>query len=196
MRLQDLKNSGNKAGRVFYRLRASSFGDFAVVWSVRRGRPGVIRIFLSNPREPAKRILAGNYPRAIVSSCPEIDSLAGLLAGSLKGEAVKFPLDILRLDLCSAFQKKVLRAEHAIPRGQVSTYSRIAARIGHPGGARAVGSASASNPFPLIIPCHRVIRSDGAPGGYQGGGKMKRALLDMERRRSRAEGRPFRKRPG
>jgi methylated-DNA-[protein]-cysteine S-methyltransferase len=84
------------------------------------------------------------------------------------------------MDLCSAFQQKVLHAEHAIPRGRVSTYRLIARRLGDANAARAVGTALATNPFPIVIPCHRAIRSDGALGGFQGGLKMKGALLRME----------------
>jgi methylated-DNA-[protein]-cysteine S-methyltransferase len=62
----------------------------------------------------------------------------------------------------------------------VSTYQRIAQYLGNPRGARAVGTALATNPFPIIIPCHRAIRSDGTLGGYQGGLPMKRVLLEME----------------
>ena len=76
--------------------------------------------------------------------------------------------------------QRVLRAEHRIPRGWVSTYSRIAAYVGVPGSARAVGNALAQNPFPILIPCHRAIRADGSLGGYQGGTAMKRVLLERE----------------
>ncbi|MDP3066207.1 MAG: MGMT family protein, partial [Methanobacteriaceae archaeon] len=84
------------------------------------------------------------------------------------------------LDLCSSFQKAVLRAEHQIPRGSVSTYQLISKHLGKENGARAVGNALAKNPFPLIIPCHRAIRSDRHLGGFQGGLNMKRALLEKE----------------
>ena len=60
------------------------------------------------------------------------------------------------------------------------TYGGLAAAVGVPGGARAVGNVMAGNPFPLVIPCHRVIRSDGSLGGFGGGLPMKRALLEME----------------
>uniref|UniRef100_UPI00257F7FDB methylated-DNA--[protein]-cysteine S-methyltransferase n=1 Tax=Candidatus Borrarchaeum sp. TaxID=2846742 RepID=UPI00257F7FDB len=66
------------------------------------------------------------------------------------------------------------------PRGWISTYKRIAEYIGIPNGARAVGNALARNPFPIIIPCHRAVKTDGSLGGYQGGVKMKRVLLEME----------------
>jgi methylated-DNA-[protein]-cysteine S-methyltransferase len=62
----------------------------------------------------------------------------------------------------------------------VSTYQRIARYLGNAKGGRAVGSALANNPFPIIIPCHRAIRSDRTLGGYQGGLEMKRTLLEME----------------
>jgi len=98
----------------------------------------------------------------------------------LAGEAVDFELELIALERCSEFQARVLVAEHKIPRGWVSTYGRIARRLGIPGGARAVGRALARNPFPIIIPCHRAIRSNGELGGYQGGLEMKRALLEFE----------------
>lgn len=107
----------------------------------------------------------------------------------LSGENVVFSLDMLRWEGCSGFRRQVLLAEHAIPRGRVSSYQRIAAQLGRPGAARAVGTALAANPFPILIPCHRAIRSDGSLGGYQGGLAMKRALLEMEGVRVDATGR-------
>ncbi|MBN1356166.1 MGMT family protein [bacterium] len=96
------------------------------------------------------------------------------------GIPVTFNLDRLAMDACPPFQRRVLLAEFAVPRGSVSTYGRIARHIGSPGSARAVGRALASNPFPILIPCHRTIHEDGKLGGFQGGSAMKRALLEME----------------
>jgi len=93
---------------------------------------------------------------------------------------LKMPLSLLRINQCSKFQQKVLRAVSAIPKGKVSTYQSIAKKIGQPKAARAVGRALATNPFPIIIPCHRVIYSDGSLGGYQGGRKKKLSLLRKE----------------
>lgn len=80
------------------------------------------------------------------------------------------------------FQRRVIAACRAIPYGKVRTYGQLAAAAGSPRAARAVGRCMSSNPIPLIIPCHRVIASNGAWGGYSGGkGVMtKRALLEME----------------
>ena len=100
-----------------------------------------------------------------------------------------FFLEIVDLDSIKLFQKKVLIAKHSIPRGWISTYRRLSNHIGNPKGARAVGNALKNNPFPIIIPCHRVIKSDGSLGGFQGGMKMKRALLEMEGIEFSAEGR-------
>jgi len=82
----------------------------------------------------------------------------------------------------SPFQQKVLKAAMKIPYGSVETYGRLAQKIGCPRGARAVGNALAKNPFPLVIPCHRIIRGDGKPGGFSAGGgvMLKNKLLQIE----------------
>jgi methylated-DNA-[protein]-cysteine S-methyltransferase len=98
----------------------------------------------------------------------------------LDGEPVRFPLDWVSLSHRSSFQQKVLTEEHAIPRGRVRTYGDIAKRIGAPRAARAVGRALATNPVPIIVPCHRAIRGTGELGGFRGGLRMKRAFLEME----------------
>jgi methylated-DNA-[protein]-cysteine S-methyltransferase len=152
----------------------------AILWSVHQGQPKIRRVLLSRPGLSAKQILKSLFPDSIASSCAEVDALADRIAAFLTGEDIRFSLDVARLDLCSPFQQKVLRAEHGIPRGKVSTYQRIAGHLGNPRAARAVGTALAHNPFPIIVPCHRAIRSDGTLGGFQGGVEMKRALLEME----------------
>lgn len=78
------------------------------------------------------------------------------------------------------FPGECVKGESQIPRDWVSTYGRIAHKLGLSSGARAVGGALARNPFPIIIPCHRAIRSNGELGGYQGGVDMKRTLLEYE----------------
>tara|TARA_B100000470_G_C19447479_1_gene240090 strand:+ start:28 stop:300 length:273 start_codon:yes stop_codon:yes gene_type:complete len=82
----------------------------------------------------------------------------------------------------TAFQQKVWCEIDKIPRGEVVTYSQIAEKIGHPKSARAVANACGANPNPIVVPCHRVIRSDGELGGYSGPGgiKQKRELLENE----------------
>jgi methylated-DNA-[protein]-cysteine S-methyltransferase len=161
-------------------LFPTPFGHLAVIWSEHEGRPGILRVVLANPGISAGCIAPGMPGEVVESSCPEIERVADMIGAFLSGEEIVFPLDMVRMDLLSTFQERVLRAEHAIPRGSVSTYGRIAAHLDVPGGARAVGTALATNPFPLVIPCHRAIRSDGSLGGFQGGLAMKGALLRME----------------
>jgi len=169
-----------EASQVSYCLRRTPFGPVAVLWSVHREQPRIRRVLLSKPRLSAKRRVQIFFPDARRSSCAEIDLVADQIMAFLAGEDIRFSLAIARLDLCSKFQQDVLRAEHGIPRGSVSTYQRIAKYLGNRKGARAVGTALATNSFPIIIPCHRAIRSDGTLGGYQGGLGMKQTLLKME----------------
>jgi methylated-DNA-[protein]-cysteine S-methyltransferase len=169
-----------ETNQLFYCLRRTPFGPVAVVWSVHREQPRIRRVLLSKPELSAERRIQTFFPDARRSSCTEIDLVADKIMAFLTGEDIRFSLDIAHLDLCSQFQQKVLRAEHGIPRGSVSTYQRIANHLGNRNGARAVGTALATNPFPIIIPCHRAIRSDGTLGGYQGGLGMKQTLLKME----------------
>lgn len=161
-------------------IKSTPFGPVGVIWVDLNDNPKIVRILLSKPGLSAEARVSELYPDSLVSSCAEIDHLASAIKGLLEGEAIEFSLDVADLSLCTEFQLLVLRAEHRIPRGSVSTYQLIAEYLGIRNGARAVGNALANNPFPLIVPCHRAIRSDRHLGGYQGGLEMKRALLGKE----------------
>ncbi len=84
------------------------------------------------------------------------------------------------LQLASGFRRAVLEHLPDVGYGRTVSYGELAAEVGHPRAARAVGTACATNPLPLVIPCHRVVLSDGSPGAYIGGPEIKRALLDLE----------------
>ncbi len=155
------------------------FGPVVVAWSGKKP-PTVVQVLLSTGTRSANRRAAERYPAATPSSCREIDQLATRIAALLNGEDVAVSPDLLAWERCSAFLESVLRAALSIPRGYVATYGGLAAHAGCPHGARAVGNAMATNPFPLLIPCHRVIRADLTPGVYGGGADMKRALLVQE----------------
>jgi len=171
------KQSGE---HVYFCLRSSAFGPIAVVWSSHEGHASISRVLITGSRQSAQKQLQAAYTCAEQNSCSAIDMTADQIEAFLSGEDIRFTLDLLRFDLCSDFQQKVLRAEHQFPRGSISTYRKIAEILGNPGGARAVGSALGNNPFPIIIPCHRVVRTEGTLGGYQGGREMKKTLLEME----------------
>lgn len=99
------------------------------------------------------------------------------------GENVDFSVDPpILLDHATSFARRILNACRAIPFGQIRTYSDIAKQVGSPGAARAVGGVMASNPVPLIVPCHRVLRTDGGLGGFSapGGTAAKQRMLELE----------------
>jgi methylated-DNA-[protein]-cysteine S-methyltransferase len=173
-------SAGEETGGIRFRILSSAFGEIAVVWSQRGDSPVVLRVIL--PRQgidPRCEALAV-YRGATEASCRLMDEIASMISAFCEGARIDFGLDIVGLDLCSPFQRKVLLIEHAIPYGSVSTYGRIAARAGDGAAARAVGNALSRNPFPIIIPCHRAVCSDMSIGGYQGGREMKRSLLENE----------------
>jgi methylated-DNA-[protein]-cysteine S-methyltransferase len=94
-----------------------------------------------------------------------------------RGHSFELPLD---WTLMGPFARRVLKATAAIPYGGVLSYAEVAADAGSPRGSRAAGNALGSNPIPIVIPCHRVLRSGGALGGYAGGPDRKRWLLELE----------------
>lgn len=175
-----MKNKNIKTATLSFLIRPSPFGPVALIWSVYNGQPKIFRALLSTPKASAKHQVATLFPDSQNATCYEIDAVADTIETYFSGEDIRFSLEIVRMDLCSAFQQEVLRAEYGIPRGAVSTYQRIARHVRRPRGARAVGNALAMNPFPIIIPCHRAIRTDLTIGGFQGGIPMKRILLQME----------------
>ena len=109
-----------------------------------------------------------------------IEQARGELHDYLRGERAYFSVPV-DLHAVPAFQAKVLKAAGAIPFGQARPYAWVATRIGHPGAVRAVGTALGKNPVPLIVPCHRVLKSDGGVGGYIFGARFKGRLLEIER---------------
>lgn len=161
-----------------YLTHASVFGDFAIVWTEEKRGVSVRRVLLPGP--DMVRALEAGFPGAEEGASGAARSLASKISRFLRGDDVAFSLRDVDMQSCGEFQQRVLRAEREIPRGYVSTYGAIAAHIGVPGGARAVGRALATNPFPVVVPCHRAIRRDGGLGGYQGGVAMKRTLLEYE----------------
>jgi methylated-DNA-[protein]-cysteine S-methyltransferase len=146
-----------------------------------QGERGVIRIGF--PDEPADVLLAqvaGRLGPRIVASDRELASTRDAFSAYFEGE----PLDDLPVDLSlvrSDFRRAalaVLRAE--VGPGQVVTYRGLAEKVGRPKAARAIGSACATNPVPILVPCHRVLPGSGGVGGYAGGPEVKRLLLAHE----------------
>ena len=123
--------------------------------------------------------LAGHFPVAhIQPGGAGVAHLAGLVVSALDdpGKASGIPLDLRG----TPFQLAVWHQLRRIPAGETRSYAQIAEAIGRPRAVRAVGSANAANPVAVLVPCHRVVRSDGSTGGYAYGETVKRALLHRE----------------
>jgi methylated-DNA-[protein]-cysteine S-methyltransferase len=117
-----------------------------------------------------------------------LSSLQSRILAYFNGRSADFSTGIaFGLGKMGSFDRTVLEACAKIPFGRTLTYAQLARTIGHPSAARAVGNALARNPIPLIIPCHRVLRSDGALGGFSaiGSTALKQRLLDFEQAHSR-----------
>lgn len=118
------------------------------------------------------------HPRRVVPAAALPDRLEGKVRRALEtGKLGSVPVDLSAL---GDFQRAVLEKCAEIPPGQIRPYGWIAAEIGNPGAVRAVGTALARNPVPILVPCHRVVRTDGRIGNYAYGSAMKRALLEAE----------------
>jgi AraC family transcriptional regulator of adaptative response/methylated-DNA-[protein]-cysteine methyltransferase len=136
---------------------------------------GICRLTFDEDEQALRRI----FPNATLIA--DDGSMAELVQGALT--AVERPLAApeLPLDVAgTAFQEAVWRELRKIPPGETRSYAQIAAAVGKPGAVRAAGSANGSNHVSVLIPCHRVVRSDGSLGGYAGGTERKRKLLEAE----------------
>ncbi|HMS62265.1 MAG TPA: methylated-DNA--[protein]-cysteine S-methyltransferase [Solirubrobacteraceae bacterium] len=125
-------------------------------------------------------VLAERLSPRILEQPAALDHVARELDEYFAGDRRAFDLPI-DWSLVTPFGRRVLRATARIPYGDVATYADVAAGAGSPGGSRAAGNALGANPIPIVIPCHRVVRSGGALGGYTGGLERKELLLGVER---------------
>jgi len=165
---------------VYYTSTVTILGNVGIVWRHKDGGPTAVRIFLPDEDEGTHNLIRRSFPGVVRQSHRAIEQLLKSIQGLATGRKITFSENLLDMLSCGQFQRRVLSQVMGIPKGKVSTYRRIAEKSGASKGARAVGNALAMNPYPLIIPCHRVIRSDGSLGGFGGGLKMKKELLLME----------------
>jgi methylated-DNA-[protein]-cysteine S-methyltransferase len=149
-----------------------------------QGERGVVRLGLPEEADDVllAEVAAGLGPR-IVASDRELATTRDVISAYFEGddERLDVPVDLSLVR--SDFRRtalETLRAE--VGPGNVVTYGTLANRLGRPGAARAVGTACAINPVPIIVPCHRVVPGGGGVGSYRGGPELKRVLLDFEAR--------------
>lgn len=140
---------------------------------------GVCAVELGDSEDEVRERLAARLPHAeITSAAGEMAARLLQVVARLDSQQTSTPV---ALDIRgTAFQRRVWEELQRIPRGETATYGEVAARIGRPGAARAVAQACAANPTAVVIPCHRVVRRGGEPGGYRWGEERKRALLEGE----------------
>jgi len=141
---------------------------------------GLVRIaFESENRDDVLGEVAEQLSPRILEAPRRLDPVRRELEKYFEGKLKDFdvPLD---WSLTGEFARRVLRRTARIPYGSVASYGDVAVGIGTPRAARAVGNALGSNPIPVVVPCHRVVRTGGAIGGYGGGLTRKRFLLDLE----------------
>ena len=143
---------------------------------------GVLRVtFPQTTRQGVLGVLQIHLPGGTLATPDAFPEVVDQLRRYFSGQRVDFdvPLD---LSGYSFFLYRVWEATRAIPYGETRSYAELAAAVGRPRAYRAIGRAMAINPTPIIVPCHRVLRSDGGLGGYGGGLALKERLLEMERR--------------
>ncbi len=143
-------------------------------------RRGLVRLNLPNydPEETLEELAERVSPR-LLEAPARLDDVRRQLDLYFEGRLTEFDLP-LDWRLTDGFRKRAQRAIARIPYGQTRSYTEIAASAGNERAVRAAGTACGSNPIPIVVPCHRVLRSGGGLGGYGGGLPMKEALLELE----------------
>lgn len=163
------------AEEIQFAVRDSALGLVLVA----RSAAGICAILLGDDRDALLVDLRRRFPRALITARDtELRALADRVARFVESPSARFDatLDVRGSD----FQREVWRALRDIAPGSTATYSDVAARIGRPAAVRAVAQACAANPLAVVVPCHRVVRSDGKLAGYRWGVERKRELLSRE----------------
>jgi methylated-DNA-[protein]-cysteine S-methyltransferase len=163
-----------------YALFDTAIGTCGLVW----GERGLLGVHLPDAHPARTRAgITHRFPGASPAEPPEsvrqaIDGIVALLRGE-KRDLREIELD---LDGLPEFNRRVYELSRTIPPGSTMTYGEIAMRLGSPGTARAVGQALGQNPWPIVVPCHRVLAADGGMGGFSapGGVSTKRRMLEIE----------------
>ncbi|SRR5579875_2585009 len=170
--------SGGRGIEVSYVILDSSMGRILVAGT----KLGICYLGMGKEDSALISMLEAEYPNASISKSRD-QNLHGWVKEILSSLEEKMPLDRAKVPLdirTSAFKARVLSEIRKIPPGSTKSYSEIAREIGKPDSARAVGNVCATNPVALIIPCHRVVKQNGDPGGYRWGTERKQKLLEAE----------------
>jgi methylated-DNA-[protein]-cysteine S-methyltransferase len=161
---------------VAYTMSDSPFGPLLLAATPK----GLVKLSLPghDPKEALEDLAARISPR-LLEAPARLDEARRELDLYFEGKLTEFDLP-LDWQLSRDFRRRALRAIDRIPYGKTRNYTEIARSAGNERAVRAAGSACGSNPIPIVVPCHRVLRTGGALGGYGGGLPMKEALLELE----------------
>jgi methylated-DNA-[protein]-cysteine S-methyltransferase len=141
---------------------------------------GLVRVaFAVQDHDAVLRQLAGSISPRVLSAPRRLDETSRQIEEYFAGRRTRFDLP-LDWRLSKGFRREVLTHLRDIGYGRTESYAQVAAAAGSPRAVRAVGTACALNPLPVVVPCHRVVRSDGSAGGYAGGADAKHILLALE----------------
>lgn len=161
---------------VAYRTLPSPIGELLLAAT----EQGLVRVgFAIEGQELVLAELADRVSPRVLAAPKRLDPVAREIDEYFEGRRTRFDLP-LDLRLATGFRREVILRLPDIGYGATYTYAQMAAATGSPKAVRAVGTACARNPLPIVLPCHRVVRSDGSFGGYRGGPEAKHTLLTME----------------
>ena len=161
---------------VAYTTLDTPIGPFLAAVTAR----GLVRLaFRTEDPDQVLDDLAHRLSPCVLEAPTRLDTVRRQLDEYFEGRRRQFDLT-LDWSLTTGFRRRVLRTTARIPYGSVSTYQQVAARAGNAHAARAAGSALGSNPMPIVVPCHRVLRTGGGLGGFGGGLDVKARLLELE----------------
>lgn len=162
-------------------LFKTDFDSVAIVWFSKNKIVKIKEIVITSPKFSAEQRVVVKYPDASFSTCEKVTQLTEKIKNYCHGKNEEFSLDIFDFSQIQKFRKDVYFALFKTKRGETLSYGELALISGYPKAARAVGTAMKNNPFPFVIPCHRVIKSDGSLGGFFGAEEMKKKLIEMEK---------------
>jgi methylated-DNA-[protein]-cysteine S-methyltransferase len=172
----------NPQSELVYHICLTAFGSAAILFQT---RPFLVKRLLL-PRSHKSALIKEiqrigptkpGQTKAVLDMCRDMKAY-------FEGVPLKTPWRFLDLGRLTPLQRSVLETVASVPHGQVRSYGEIAAQVGHPQACRFVGTTLARNPFPIFIPCHRVVRADGSLGGFGGGTDLKRRMLLLEEQRA------------
>jgi methylated-DNA-[protein]-cysteine S-methyltransferase len=172
------RNEQSTISHLHYHLCPTTFGHAGILFQT---DPFLLKgVFLPRPRKSdlLRRMKEHGPPRPARNKkaliiCKEIQAY-------FEGVPVKTPWELLDLTGLTPLQRTVLKAIAGVPYGEVRSYGQIAAQVGRPRACRFVGTTLSRNPFPIFIPCHRIVRADGSSGGFSGGTDLKQRMLLLE----------------